>query len=173
VDDVSDRIKEIEADMGLKPTRRISGMDLWVDRGGSRRDASGPTLAEEFSKQGVRFQKCDNRRLQGKYQCHMRLAHNDGYPMFRVITKNCPWFWKLIPNMVLDDKNIEDVSDKQEDHYYEMWRYALMSRPMATKRPKVDFPRMSMGHIKEIERRARKSSRRSGKSYNAEFTRLF
>jgi hypothetical protein len=173
VDDVADRIKEIELDMGLHPIRRIAGMDLWVDRGGSRRDASGPTLAEEFGRQGIRFQKCDNRRLQGKYQCHMRFAHNDGYPMFRVITQNCPYFWRLMPNMVLDEKNIEDVSDKQEDHCYEEVRYAFMSRPMSTPRPREKFPRMSMGHIKETERRARKSSRRSGKSYAAEFTRLF
>jgi hypothetical protein len=75
--------------------------------------------------------------------------------------------------MVLDEKNIEDVSDKQEDHCYEEVRYAFMSRPMSTPRPREKFPRMSMGHIKETERRARKSSRRSGKSYAAEFTRLF
>ncbi len=173
VDDVSDKVKAIEADMGLAPTRRIAGVDLWVDRGSSRRDASGPTLAEEFARQGLRFQRCDNRRLQGKYQIHMRLASNDGYPMFRVVTQNCPYFWKLMPNMVLNAKNIEDVCDKQEDHLYEEVRYALMSRPLRSYKPKDNYPRMSLGHLKDVSRKARKSSRRTGNSYEQEFTREF
>jgi len=173
VDDVAEKVKRLERDLGLHPSRRIAGKDLWVDRGGSRSGDTGPTLAEEFNKQGLHFEQCDNRRIMGKHQVHLRLAHNDGSPMFRVIGKYCPWFWKLLPNMVIDDKNFEDVSDRQEDHLYEEVRYAVMSRPISTSRPKKKYPKMSLGHIKETTRKAQRSSKRWGRDFADEYRRHF
>ncbi len=169
--DVAARIHAIEQDLGLKPNRRISGVDLWVDRGmGSRNDMSGPTLAEEFSRNGLHFEQCDNRRLMGKQQLHLRFATNKnnpfGGPMFRVISKNCPYFWKLMPNMVLDPKKgFEDVNDRQEDHLYEEVRYAAMSRPLASTRPEKRAPRMSLSNIDRAMKTAKRKASR-GFDYN-------
>ena len=174
VEDVAERIHKMERDLGLNPNRRISGADLWHDRGiGGKNGQSGPNLAEEFSRNGLHFEQCDNRRLMGKQQMHLRFATNKnnpyGGPMFKVIGVNCPYFWKLMPNMVLDEKKgFEDVDDKQEDHLYEEVRYALMSRPLASKRPRIKAPRMSLQNIDRAMKLAKKRAKR-GYDYHEEY----
>ena len=173
VDDVADKIKKMEQDLELRPNRRIAGRDLWIDRGGSRRNETGPTLAEEFSRLGLHFEQCDNRRLQGKHQVHLRLAYQTGEPNFKVVGAYCPYFWKLFPNLVVDDKNLEDVSEKQEDHIYEEVRYAFMSRPMGSIPQKKKAPRMSLAHIDYVTKRAKRKARRWGTDFSEEFRNHF
>jgi len=174
VAEVAGRIKQIEKDLELKPRQRVASPDLWVDRGmGSRKDMHGPTLAEEFSRCGLHFERADNRRLMGKQQMHLRLKYVQDErgevvesPSFRVITKNCPYFWRMLPLMVLDEKKgFEDVDEKQEDHLYEEVRYMMMARPVHTPFPHKRAPRMSLKHIDEVDRKAKKKARRYGTTY--------
>ena len=182
VAEVAERIKEIEKDLQLTPRQRIGGVDLWVDRGmGSRKDMHGPTLAEEFGRCGLHFEKADNRRLMGKQQCHLRFKYTqdengrvDQEPSFKVITKNCPYFWRLLPLMVLDEKKgFEDVDDKQEDHMYEEVRYMFMARPISSPMAKKRPPRMSLAHIDEVSRRAKKKAKRYGVDYGTAYRSLW
>jgi len=181
VGEVAEGIKRIEKDLGLHPRQRISGLDLWVDRGGARKDQYGPTLAEEFSQCGLHFEKADNRRLMGKQQLHLRFKYEKNEsgeitkePSFKVITKNCPYFWRLLPTMVLDEKKgFEDVDDKQCDHLYEEVRYMHMARPVAMPHVKRKAPQWSLAHIDETMRRAKRKSSRYGTNFAEEYNRLF
>ena len=48
--------------------------------------------------------------------------------------RNCPEFIRTVPNLVYDEKNVEDVDTTQEDHIYDECRYVLMSRAIALRK---------------------------------------
>jgi hypothetical protein len=182
VEEVAEGIKDREKDLGLRVKRRIGGADLFKETGlGDKKGLVGQTFAEEFSKHGLRFIQADTRRRMGKQQFHLRFQYERGkgeeitrHPKFYVITKNNPWFWKMIPNMVLDEKSgYEDVSQRQEDHLYEEVRYMFMARPMGSHKPKDQYPRWSLKHIDDTMQRANRKSRRSGASVSELFRKYF
>ena len=89
----------------------------------------GPSLAETFQKRGVTLRKADNSRLVGYIQVRQRIGGDEDGPMLYA-TKNChDGFWRTMPDIVMDDKHVEDVETSQEDHAYDSVRYACMSRP--------------------------------------------
>ena len=90
----------------------------------------GPSIAEEMEKSQVYFEKAKHDRIQGKMQCHYRLAFDeDGHPMFYVFN-TCKHFIRCIPSLVYSETDVEDVDTAQEDHNYDEWRYVNMSRPI-------------------------------------------
>ena len=182
VEEVAEGIKEREADLGIRVKRRIGGVDLFRETGlGDKKGLVGQTFAEEFSKHGLRFIQADTRRRMGKQQFHLRFQYERGkdgeitrHPKFYAITKNNPWFWKMLPNMVLDEKTgNEDVSQRQEDHLYEEVRYMLMARPLGSHKPKDRYPRWSLKHIDDTLQKANRKSRRSGSSASELFRKYF
>lgn len=96
---------------------RIGDPAIW----GSQGTKSIGTLFEE---QRIYIERADNDRLNGKMQCHNRLAfdHND-HPMFHVFD-TCRHFIRTIPTLIYDEKHPEDVDTDGEDHIYDAWRYA-------------------------------------------------
>ena len=67
-------------------------------------------------------------------QYHYRMAFDEhGRSMFYVF-KNCKEFIRTVPNLVYDEKDVEDVDTKQEDHIYDECRYVLMSRIIAIRK---------------------------------------
>ena len=69
-----------------------------------------------MEKEGVYFNKGDHKRLAGKMQFHYRLAFDKmGIPMFYVF-RSCRDFIRTIPNLVYDDKHVEDIDTEGEDH---------------------------------------------------------
>ena len=91
---------------------------------------SGTPIVEAFEDAQIYFEKASKQRIDGKMQCHYRLAFDEeGYPMFYVF-KTCKHFIRCIPALVYDETNVEDVNTKQEDHNYDEWRYVCMSRPI-------------------------------------------
>ena len=91
---------------------------------------SGTPIIEAFENAGIFFEKSSKKRIDGKMQCHYRLAMNeDGEPMFYVFN-TCRHFIRCIPSLVYDEVNVEDVSTDQEDHNYDSWRYVCMSKPI-------------------------------------------
>lgn len=92
--------------------------------------STGPSIAEVFDKNGVVFQKADNKRLPGKMQFHYRLAFDQyGDPMFQVF-KTCTDFIRCIPLLVYSDKHPEDIDTDMEDHNYDEQRYGFMEDPI-------------------------------------------
>jgi hypothetical protein len=74
------------------------------------------------------WRKGRNNRIQGKMQVHHRLKFDEeGYPGFYVFD-TCQHFIRTIPDLILDDKNPEDIDTTQEDHIYDAFRYGLMER---------------------------------------------
>jgi hypothetical protein len=80
-------------------------------------------------------------RISGRLEVHHRLkvpTDKDGKPtgeapMVQVFT-NCKHLIRTLPELLNDEKNWEDVDTTMEDHAYDQFRYAMMSRPMTTKR---------------------------------------
>lgn len=116
------RIREIEnADENLKGKKIFGIADPSIfDR------SRGESIADIMAKQGIYWNKGDNERIAGKMQYHYRLAFDeDGIPMFYVFD-TCTQFIRTIPDLVYDDKKVEDIDTTQEDHIYDECRYVLM-----------------------------------------------
>ena len=129
---VAKQIRAIEeTDPNLKG-RRITGI---ADPSIFAKDR-GESIADIMAKVGVYWSPGDNHRIAGKMQYHYRMAFDEhGRSMFDVF-RSCPEFIRTIPNLVYDDKNVEDVDTKQEDHIYDECRYVLMSRIIAVRKNK-------------------------------------
>ena len=91
---------------------------------------SGTPIVEAFEKAGVYFEKGSKQRIDGKMQCHYRLAFDaEGQSMFYVFN-TCKHFIRCIPSLVYSETDVEDVDTAQEDHNYDEWRYVCMARPI-------------------------------------------
>lgn len=89
----------------------------------------GPSIAERFLRRGVVLRKADNSRLVGYVEVRQRIAGDEDGPMLYA-TRNChDGFWRTMPDLIMDDRHVEDVDTDQEDHAYDEVRYACMSRP--------------------------------------------
>lgn len=90
----------------------------------------GKSHAETMLGRGIVLRKADNSRFAGYLSVRDRIAGDeDGVPMLYA-TKNChAGFWRTLPNIVMDDRHVEDVNTDQEDHAYDDVRYGCMSRP--------------------------------------------
>lgn len=128
--DVARQIRAIEeTDPNLKG-RRITGI---ADPSIFAKDR-GPSIADTMAKMGVYWSPGDNHRIAGKMQYHYRMAFDEhGRSMFYVFN-NCKEFIRTVPNLVYDEKDVEDVDTKQEDHIYDECRYVLMSRIIAIRK---------------------------------------
>lgn len=139
---VGKRIKEFEQTSFIG-ARGVNEHDLIRDRvlspdAFAKHGNPGPTVAEGFAESNIYFRKANNDRLNGLWQCHLRLAvpppdarGNPVAPMFQVFDI-CRHFIRTIPPLDHDKNNPEDVDKHCEDHPYEGWRYGMMSRPILT-----------------------------------------
>jgi phage terminase large subunit len=85
--------------------------------------------------------KADNNRVEGWR--HMKRWITTG--RLHVHLDACPNFWRTVPALVHDDKNVEDLDGRGEDHCADSMRYGLMSRPQvptAAPAPINDNPRV-------------------------------
>ncbi len=123
-------IRQIEeTDVNLKG-RKITGIadPSIFDR------SRGKSVADMMAKNGVYWSGGDNHRIAGKMQYHYRLAFDEnGIPKFYVFN-TCKNFIRTIPNLVYDEKNVEDIDTTQEDHIYDECRYVFMQHPIPMRR---------------------------------------
>lgn len=93
-------------------------------------EEKGESIGETMARHGIYFDKADNTRLAGKMQCHYRLSFDEnGIPMFYVFN-TCKHFIRTIPQLLYDEKKVEDIDTEMEDHIYDEWRYVMMENPM-------------------------------------------
>ncbi|MEF3312331.1 terminase family protein [Paenibacillus sp. GYB004] len=123
--------------------------DMWHKRGHDSNQ--GENIAEIFEdtwKGWAWLEKADNDRLQGwnRMREYMVTAP-DGQPYW-LITENCENLVRTLPALVYDEKRVEDVSDKVEDHGPESCRYGLMSRP--SPRDGVPVERNALSHVNQL-----------------------
>lgn len=124
--EIARKIREIEdGEKHAYPILGVADPSIWDEsRGGSG------TVINMMEREGIYFDKGDNKRLPGKMQLHHRLAFDEqGYPMMYVF-KTCRQFIRTFPNLVYDEKNPEDINTSMEDHDYDACRYFLMTNPL-------------------------------------------
>ena len=122
------RVKEIENELE-------SGMDIYGVADPAIWDESrgqANSIITLFEKEGVYFEKADNRRLTGKMQVHKRLSFDDEMKPGLYVFKNCVNTIRTLPSLVYSTKNVEDVDTEGEDHIYDALRYFLMMVPVAS-----------------------------------------
>lgn len=149
-EDVAKRIIELETlPSGKRENIRYAVADDAIF--GSRQDNS-PTIAMQFADSfgnkathWAPVGKGPRSRVQMKIELHHRLKWQRGeggkwtgeQPML-VFFNTCRHTIRTLPNLVLDDDDIEDVDTTLEDHAYDETRYAIASQPMAPRRPKEE-----------------------------------
>lgn len=126
---VAREIKRIESeDPNLKGKHvlRVGDPAIW----GSQ---SGESIGDLFERERVYWEKGENCRIDGKMQMHHRLTFDDeGIPMLYVFS-TCKHFIRTVPNLVYDEKDVEDVDTDGEDHAYDACRMVLMENPIAAR----------------------------------------
>lgn len=124
---VAKKLKEVEAeDPNLKGKfiHRVGDPAIWASNGTE-------SIGALMERERVYFEKGDNTRIAGKMQLHHRLHFDEnGVPMFYVFN-TCKHFIRTFPNLVYDEKNVEDVDSNGEDHLYDAVRYVAMRNPIA------------------------------------------
>lgn len=129
---VAREIKRIEADdpnLRGRQITRVGDPAIW----GSQ---SGESIGDLMERERVFFEKGDNSRIDGKMQVHHRLAFDEnGYPMLYVFN-TCRHFIRTVPNLVYDERDVEDIDTDGEDHIYDELRYVCMENPIAPRQNK-------------------------------------
>ena len=126
--EVAKQIREIEdTDPNLKGRKIYGVADPAIFE-----ESHGTSIAADMAKYPyyISFNKGDHSRIAGKMQMHYHLAFNEeGYPMMQIFN-TCRHLIRTLPNLVYDDKNVEDINSDQEDHSYDAIRYMLMESPI-------------------------------------------
>jgi hypothetical protein len=144
--DIAKQILELSRGETIEYT--VASPDMWHKRGAgysSNGVIKGESIADMFMDAGVWLEKADNERVLGwtRMREFMKIQP-DGKPLW-MIFNNCTNLIRTLPQMIHDDRRVEDVADRLEDHAVESCRYGLMSRPQAvqaivstTEQPKKD-----------------------------------
>jgi phage terminase large subunit len=114
----------------------VASPDLW-----NRRQDSGVPGEETMRKAGLSgLVRADDSRVNGWRQLREYLTPYDdpesgAKTANLLVGSNCIHLIRTLPALVHDDHDVEDVSDKCEDHGPESVRYGVMSRPPASVEP--------------------------------------
>lgn len=148
-EDVAKRIMELEE--GEDISYAVADSAIF----GGKED-NFPTVAEQFAAvfgskatHWTKIKKGPNSRVAGKLEMHTRLKWSDKEEPMLLFFNTCKHTIRTVPNMVLDDRNLEDVDTTLEDHAYDETRYACMSRPVAPAR-KTDLESKVQRHKKKL-----------------------
>ncbi len=126
--EVAERFLEISRDDGRIAYLKASP-DMWQERGLASDAEAGESIADEFSSRGILIEMADNRRVIGWTRVREYLSlMPDEKPAWQCFT-TCDNLLRTLPELVHDERNVEDVDGNCEDHAPESLRYALMSRP--------------------------------------------
>lgn len=122
----------------IKGIIRLAGHDCFQKRpnyfsGGGQ----GPSTAEVFSRYKIFLAIGDsNRELKiRQFRERIRIPKDGSRPMLQVY-RTCKDFIRTIPNLVMDERNVEDVDTKGEDHVYDEVCHICMYRPLAQRAEK-------------------------------------
>lgn len=148
-EDVAEKIIRLE--QGEKISYAVADSAIF----GGRQD-NFPTIAEQFATafggRAIHWQpitKGPGSRIAGKMEMHHRFKHSETQEPMLLFFNNCRHTIRTLPNMILHDRNPEDVDSDLEDHCYDETRYACLSKPLAPQR--VDDRKLT-----DIQRHKRK-----------------
>ena len=129
-----DMIKDIEAKKSMFPlimkAKPLEKIDYRIGDSAMWAEHDGPSVAENFSKNGVGLEQSHKDRTANYLEVRNRISPAKGQPGF-FVTENCTHFWRTVPELQLDQRQPEKGPDtRQEDHCFDEVSYALVSRPM-------------------------------------------
>jgi len=133
--EVARRIRQIEEDdpnLRGRTIHRVGDPAIWQSDGTE-------SIGALMERERIHFERGDHARISGKMQVHHRLSfREDGVPMLYVFS-TCKHFIRTVPNLVYDEKDVEDIDTDGEDHIYDALRYVCMKNPIAPpKKPKPE-----------------------------------
>ena len=135
---IAKEIKRIESEDPNLKGKTITGIAdpaIFADSTGTG------SIADTMMESQVYWDPGQHDRLNGKMQCHHHLAFDkNGIPLFYCF-KTCKHFIRTVPNLVYDEKDVEDVNTDTEDHIYDEWRYVCMENPVSPPEEKQMQPR--------------------------------
>lgn len=103
------RIESEDPNLKGRQIYRVGDPAIWGTQGTE-------SIGALMERERVYWEKGDNNRLNGKMQVHHRLAFDEyGQPMLQVFN-TCRHFIRTVPNLVYDEKRVEDVDTDGEDH---------------------------------------------------------
>ena len=125
--EVAVKFKELSAGEDIRYVK--ASPDMWQERGLGSKVQGGESIAEVFINAGIPLEPADNRRVIGwtRVREYLRDAPDD-LPWWRA-NSCCENLLRTLPELIHDERNVEDVDGDCEDHAPEALRYALMSRP--------------------------------------------
>jgi len=127
-EEVADLYLDLSQDENINYVK--ASPDMWQERGLISKASGGESIAETFLSKGVPLEAADNRRVMGWTQIREYLKDGpDGHPHL-IVFSNCTELIRTLPELIHDEKKVEDVDEKCEDHAPEALRYGLMSRPI-------------------------------------------
>ena len=123
---IAEKIREIEDEEHLPyPVIGVADPSIWDESRGY-----DGTVIRIMERQGIYFEKGDNKRIAGKMQVHRRLAFSEeGIPGMYVFS-TCKPFIRTLPNLVYSETDPEDIDTDLEDHDYDAMRYFFMMQPV-------------------------------------------
>jgi len=125
--EVARRITQIEADdpnLRGRTIHRVGDPAIWQSDGTE-------SIGALMERERVYFERGDHARISGKMQVHHRLGFDqEGVPMLYVFS-TCKHFIRTVPNLVYDQRDVEDIDTGGEDHIYDALRYVCMKNPIA------------------------------------------
>lgn len=157
---VADKLCDLETET---MNYRIADSAMWAEH-------DGPSIAERFMQQ---LKKNDNEcyvmeksrkdRAANYQEMRNRLTLSDGENAGFYVTDNCLHFWRIMPDLQLDERQPEKGPDTaQEDHVWDEVSYAVASRPIVMERDIYLENKYNEAREKafEADRGGRKSSSR-------------
>lgn len=132
--EIANGIIERESKMGLDQSMvqyRYAGPDCFNKKPDYKGGGQIPSTAEVFANYGIMLIPGDPKREIKIRQFRERLrVPKDGTPPMMLIYDTCEQFIRTIPNIVMDEKHIEDVDTDGEDHIYDESCHICMARPL-------------------------------------------
>lgn len=122
--------REEKMDISKRDILRIAGPDCFQKKANYMGGGQGPPTALTFKEKGLTLHPGDAKREVKIRQFRERLRMREGERPMMLIYKNCEQFIRTIPNIVMDEHNVEDVDDQCEDHCYDEACHICMARPL-------------------------------------------
>lgn len=140
---VCEQMRKVEALEDIKPLYGVADPNIGEKRGGS-----GPSIAEEFEREGFIWERADRDRQKGWDHIHLRLASKapDGTPKLRVQAQCVNFIWEI--ERAISTPDGRDSVDKRKcsDHALDSVRYGIVSRPPVPKSQKKNLPPWQTGY---------------------------
>lgn len=128
--------REKSAEIDSTQVMRLAGPDCFQKRPNYMGGGQGPSTAEVFAMYQLYLTVGDaNRQLKIRaFRERMKIPDDGTRPMMQIYS-TCTQFIRTVPNLVVDQRNIEDIDTSAEDHIYDESCHICMARPIALEDP--------------------------------------